>query len=121
MGIHTAQERARHLETGSYAAPEATAAEIADELASSAQSLVTHVPHLADKQPGGARAAAGAAVGHPKDKSQDQASEADTDRAWHEAALAVCRRRGIRLLAAAVATPERIWRLPDPLPTRVSA
>jgi len=75
MGIHTAQERARHLETGSYAAPEATAAEIADELASSAQSLVTHAPHLADKQPGGAPAAAGAAVAHPKDKSQDHASE----------------------------------------------
>jgi ribonucleoside-diphosphate reductase alpha chain len=42
MGIHTAQERARHLETGSYAAPEATDGEIADELESSAQSLVTH-------------------------------------------------------------------------------
>jgi len=45
----------------------------------------------------------------------------DTDRAWHEAALAVCRRRGIRLLAASVAAPEGIWRLPDPLATRVSA
>ena len=50
-----------------------------------------------------------------------RADTTDADRAWHEAALAVCRRRGIPLLAAAVATPGRVWRLPDPRSSKASA
>ena len=42
MGIHTAAERAHHLETGSYAAPEASDEELEDELENSAGSVVTH-------------------------------------------------------------------------------
>ncbi len=42
MGIHTAAERAHHLETGSYAVPEASDEELEDELENSAGSVVTH-------------------------------------------------------------------------------
>jgi hypothetical protein len=38
----------------------------------------------------------------------------DEDREWHEAAATVCRAHGLRLSAAAVATPESTWRLPEP-------
>jgi ribonucleoside-diphosphate reductase alpha chain len=77
MGIHTAEERARHLETGSYAAPED---EIEDELETSAQSMVTNTRHLSDKDaapvaataPAAAKAApAGPVVG----RSEDHAAE----------------------------------------------
>ncbi len=37
----------------------------------------------------------------------------DEDREWHEAAEWACREWGARLLAVAVATPARIWRLAD--------
>lgn len=36
----------------------------------------------------------------------------DEDRQWHEAAVAVCRSRGIRLAGVAVATREAVWQLP---------
>ncbi len=52
MGIYTAAERARHLETGSYAAPEPSREEIADQLVSSAQSVVRPTPHVPDKSAG---------------------------------------------------------------------
>ena len=42
-----------------------------------------------------------------------RADTTDDDREWHQAALDVCREHGIRLLAAAVATPRAVWRLPD--------
>jgi hypothetical protein len=37
----------------------------------------------------------------------------DSDREWHEAAISVCRAHGVRLLAVAVSTPRRVWRLPE--------
>ena len=40
MGIHTADERARHLETGSYAAPDSSDGDYEDDLEASAQSMV---------------------------------------------------------------------------------
>ncbi len=63
MGIHTAEERARHLETGSYAAPDASD-DFEDELEASAQSMVRHSP-VAPEKPGatGAGAGAGASAG----------------------------------------------------------
>jgi ribonucleoside-diphosphate reductase alpha chain len=60
MGIHTAEERARHLETGSYAAPDASDDDYEDELEASAQSMVRHSP-VAPEKP--ATAGAGAAAG----------------------------------------------------------
>lgn len=42
-----------------------------------------------------------------------RAGVTDSDRLWHEAAIEVCRRHGIRLVAVAVATPRGVWRLPD--------
>lgn len=38
----------------------------------------------------------------------------DEDREWHEAAVSVCRRRGVRLVGVAVAAPGRVWALPGP-------
>jgi hypothetical protein len=35
------------------------------------------------------------------------------DRLWHESARSVCRRRDVRLLATAVASPEGVFRLTD--------
>ncbi|MBK8469800.1 MAG: vitamin B12-dependent ribonucleotide reductase [Actinomycetales bacterium] len=77
MGIFTAEERARHLETGSYVAPQ----EIEDELATSAQTMVTNTPHLADKpsepsgtQPGKAAAGVATPVSGPA-KSAQRVSE----------------------------------------------
>jgi ribonucleoside-diphosphate reductase alpha chain len=49
MGIHTAEERARHLETGSYAAPDASDDDYEDELEASAQSMVRHSPVAPEK------------------------------------------------------------------------
>ncbi len=60
MGIHTAEERARHLETGSYAAPDASDDDYEDELEASAQSMVRHSP-VAPEKP--TTAGAGAAAG----------------------------------------------------------
>ncbi len=37
----------------------------------------------------------------------------DSDRRWHQSAIEVCRKYGIRLVAVAVATPRGVWRLPD--------
>ena len=77
MGIFTAEERARHLETGSYVAPQ----EIEDELATSAQTMVTNTPHLADKpsepsgtQPGKAAAGVATPMSGPA-KSAERVSE----------------------------------------------
>ncbi len=49
MGIHTAEERARHLETGSYTAPDASEGDFEDELEASAQSMVRHSPVAPEK------------------------------------------------------------------------
>ncbi|MEI2732754.1 MAG: vitamin B12-dependent ribonucleotide reductase [Dermatophilaceae bacterium] len=69
MGIYTAAERARHLETGSYAAPEPSREEIADQLVSSAQSVVRPTPHVPDKSAGGS-----AGAGAPE-KGPDHSAE----------------------------------------------
>ncbi len=37
----------------------------------------------------------------------------DEEREWHEATEWECRESGVRLLGVAVATPGRLWRLPD--------
>ena len=49
MGIHTADERARHLETGSYAAPDSSDGDYEDDLEASAQSMVRHSPVAPEK------------------------------------------------------------------------
>ncbi len=70
MGIHTAEERARHLETGSYTAPEDE-----DELEASAQSMVTNTPHLSEKAVATPAAAPEAAAAPAADKGEDHAAE----------------------------------------------
>ncbi|PID96076.1 MAG: ribonucleoside-diphosphate reductase, adenosylcobalamin-dependent [Actinomycetales bacterium] len=62
MGIYTAEERARHLETGSYAAPEASDQELADELQASAQSVFT-TPVPASDETGRSDGSAGGGEG----------------------------------------------------------
>ena len=42
-----------------------------------------------------------------------RAAVIDSDRLWHQAAVEACRAGGIHLFAAAVATPDGVWRLPD--------
>ncbi len=61
MGIHTADERARHLETGSYAAPDSSDGDFGDDLEASAQSVVRHSPVAPEKSPSAAAPVAPAA------------------------------------------------------------
>ena len=61
MGIHTADERARHLETGSYAAPDSSDGDYEDDLEASAQSMVRHSPVAPEKSSSAAAPVAPAA------------------------------------------------------------
>ncbi len=61
MGIHTADERARHLETGSYAVPDSSDGDYEDDLEASAQSMVRHSPVAPEKSGGAAAPVAPAA------------------------------------------------------------
>jgi ribonucleoside-diphosphate reductase alpha chain len=58
MGIHTAEERARHLETGSYTAPDSSDVDFGDDLEASAQSMVRHSPVAPEKSSSVATSAA---------------------------------------------------------------
>ena len=61
MGIHTADERARHLETGSYAVPDSSDGDYEDDLEASAQSMVRHSPVAPEKSSSAAAPVAPAA------------------------------------------------------------
>ena len=73
LGIHTAGERARHLETGSYAAPEDTSQEEIDQQVESSSQSVFRKPAMtkpAEVQ-SGAGAASAREVGRDVHSSQD--------------------------------------------------
>jgi len=77
MGIHTAEERARHLETGSYAAPDDVEGDFEDELEASAQSMVRHSPVAPEKPAavGAVTPVGGGAVAGPSVSAVDHADE----------------------------------------------
>ncbi|MGB8384573.1 MAG: vitamin B12-dependent ribonucleotide reductase [Dermatophilaceae bacterium] len=73
LGIHTAGERARHLETGSYAAPEDTSQEDIDKEVESSSQSVFRKPALTrpSEVQSGAGAASAREVGRDVHSSQD--------------------------------------------------